>query len=39
MKCLGKGESVVRKASAKAIRRSARRVASSSHCKRVAEHP
>ena len=39
MICLGKGESVDRKGSAKAIRRSARRVASSSHCRRVVEHP
>ena len=38
MKCLGKDESVVRKASAKAIRRSAGRVARSSHCRRVVEH-
>ena len=36
MKCLGKGESVVGKVSAKAIRRRGRRVASSSYCKIVA---
>ena len=39
MKYLGKGESVVRKASAKAMIRNARRVASSSNCRRVVEHP